>query len=385
MKGIRSLSIFSFKSGWKSFFRLFVILAVALFTAGYAFIVVVDPYDAIPFSPKWDRVPVDRDQPFFYPALARAERFDSAIIGTSTVRLLKPADLNERFHSRFVNLAINAASVFKQEAILDIFLRHHPKPKTIIFGIDHLYFEAKKFQPQLGDPSIWPEWLYDQNPYNNFPPYRLRTLKHAWREFLAVTGLKTYKYGRDGYTDFTKPLDEYDLNRARVKIYGTRIPKPVAAVDPPVLLPPETIRAMQFPALGVLKRMLDKLPEETVKILFITPFHHYTQPPPGSEEASRWREFLNRVTETARSRPGTWVLDFNIASPITTEDSHYWDAGHYTVIVASRLAALIDEGVHGGTSNDNYIRLYPPVAPGTPAGTGRMGAAPPRGAAGPGG
>jgi len=379
------LSIFSSDKGWRTFLHVYVFLLAALFVGGYAFIVVVDPYDSIPFSPKWERVPVDRDQAYFYPALARSARFDSAVIGTSTVRLLKPAELNPHLNSRFVNLAMNAATVFEQEAIFDIFIRHHPTPKTVIFGVDHLYFEEKNYQAHLGQKGYWPEWLYDRNPYNNFPTYRLKTLKHAWREFLTIAGLETYKYGRDGYTDFTKPLDEYDLQRARVKIYGTVAPKPIRAVEPPVRLSPEAILAMQFPAMEVLARMLDKLPAETVKILFVTPFHHYAQPPPGSEEEIRWREFLWRLTDLARNHPGTWLLDFNIVSPITTEDAHYWDTGHYTVVVASQLAALIAEGVHGGTGNDDYVRLYPAGDSTAPDASSRMGVGAPQTRGGPAG
>ena len=339
--------------------RVFVFLSVALFMGGYAFIVVVDPYDSIPFSPRWDRTPVDRDQPYFYPGLARAARFDSAIIGTSTVRLLRPDDLNERFESRFVNLAMNAASVFKQEAILDIFLRHHPNPKTVIFGIDHVNFEEKNDQQRIDDPKLWPAWLYDQNPYNNFPSYRLHTLEHAWRQFLYLAGMKTYKYGRDGYTDFTKPMDEYDLNRVRVKIYGTLEPKSITAVVPAVTMSSQAIQALRFPSLDVLERMLDKLPQETVQILFVTPFHHYAQPVPGSEKEILWQAFLQRLTDLVKNRPRAYVLDFNIPSPITMEDSHYWDPGHYTVDIAFRLASLIEEGVNGDGVNANYIRRVP--------------------------
>ena len=86
--------------------------------------------------------------------------------------------------------------------------------------------------------------------------------------FLA--GFKTYKYGPDGYTDFTKPMHEYDLNRARVKIYGSHDPKPIEAVVPPVTLSQKAIRALRFPSLGVLERMLDKLPKERLKF-FLSP------------------------------------------------------------------------------------------------------------------
>jgi hypothetical protein len=360
MKDIRSLSIFSSNSRWKKFLRVFVFLTLALFSGGYIFIVVVDPYDSVPFSPKWFRATVDRDQPLFYPSIARMAQFDSAIIGTSTVRLLRPDDLNAQFGCRFVNLAMNAASVFEQEAILDIFLRHHPNPKILIFGIDHVNFEEHNFKQHIGDPKLWPAWLYDQNPYNNFPSYRFHTLAHAWRQFLYLAGFKTYRYGSDGYTDFTKPMHEYDLNRARVKIYGSHDPKPIEAVVPPVTLSQKAIRALRFPSLGVLERMLDKLPKETIKILFVTPFHHFAQPAPGSEKESHWQEFLRRLTDLARNRPGTCVLNFNIASPITMEDAYYWDTGHYTVEIAPLLAELIYEGAQGMmTLNPNYVRLFP--------------------------
>jgi hypothetical protein len=359
MKDIRSLSIFSSNCGWKTFVRVFVFFSLAFFVGGYVFIVVVDPYDSIPFSPRWARATVDRDQPLFYPSIARMAHFDSAIIGTSTVRLLRPDDLNERFESRFVNLAMNAASVFEQEAILDIFLRHHPNPKVLIFGIDHVNFEEKNFKQHIGDPKLWPAWLYDQNPFNNFPSYRFHTLEHAWRQSLYLAGLKTFKYGRDGYTDFTKPMHQYDLNRTRVKIYGALEPKPIKAVSPPASLSPRAIRELRFPSLGILARMLDKLPKDTIKILFITPFHHYAQPTPGSEKEIRWQEFLRRLADLAKNRPGTCVLNFNIASPITMEDAHYWDTGHYTVEVAPLLAVLIYEGIRGMTDNANFVRLFP--------------------------
>ena len=369
------MSIFSSKRGWQVFLRIFGTMLTALFIGGYLFIVVVDPYDAIPFSPRWERAPVDRDQPYFYPALARSARFDSAIIGTSTIRLLRPEDLNAKFNSRFVNLAMNAASVFEQEAILDIFLRHHPNPKTIIFGIDHVIFREEAVERRLADPSLWPEWLYDLNPYNNFPAFRLRTLKHAWRQFLYLTGLKTYKYGLDGYTDFTKPMDEYDLVRARLKIYGTPEPQPIKSVEPPATKSPEALRAVQFSPLIGLERMLDKLPDDTLKILFVTPFHHFAQPPPGSEKEILWQTFLKRLVELAGNRPRTYVLNFNIPSPITTEDSHYWDPAHYTVVVAARLATLIDEGANGDAANANFVRLTPmPVD--HPTGAGGAGVKP---------
>ena len=60
----------------------------------YAFVVLVDPWGSLPMDLKLDRVPVTSNQRFAYPVLARSDAFDSAIFGTSTSRLLRPAALN---------------------------------------------------------------------------------------------------------------------------------------------------------------------------------------------------------------------------------------------------------------------------------------------------
>ena len=357
MKDIRNLSIFSSSGDWKVFLRTAACVLLVLFLGSVIFILVVDPYASIPFSPNWERSTVDGDQRLFYPNLARSARFDSAIIGTSSGRLLRPEGLNKRFASRFVNLCLNAASVYEQEAMLNIFLAHHPHPRTIIFGIDHVYFKPEYDKQHIGPSENWPEWLYDQNPLNNFPPYRLHTLTHAWRQFLSMAGLMTYKYGRDGYTDFTRPMDEYDLDRARVKIYGTQEPKPVKAVVPPTRMSSAEIEAFTFPSLAILGRMLSQLPDETLKILVLTPAHIFFQPAPGSAGAIRWQEFLRRLTGLTRNLPRAYLLNFNIPSPITTQDANYWDGQHYTVVIAAELESLIAEGVQGTIDNANYVRL----------------------------
>ncbi len=74
----------------------------------------VDPFDTLPLSPPAERWPVATDARFSFPALARAARFDSAVFGTSTSRLLRPAVLDPAFGARFANLAMNDATVYEQ-------------------------------------------------------------------------------------------------------------------------------------------------------------------------------------------------------------------------------------------------------------------------------
>src|SRR4051812_20626289 len=105
------LSISSSDPGaWRRFLLTAVGSAVGLATAMFAFVAIVDPWDILPLSPQLDRAQVTSNQRFAYPTLARSPAFDSAVFGSSAVRLLRPALLNEQFGGRFVNLAMNAAT-----------------------------------------------------------------------------------------------------------------------------------------------------------------------------------------------------------------------------------------------------------------------------------
>ncbi|MCC7282510.1 MAG: hypothetical protein IT556_09020, partial [Acetobacteraceae bacterium] len=54
--------------------------------------------------------------------LARSARFDSAILGTSTSRMLRPAVLDPLFGARFANLSMNDATAWEQYRLGLVFL-----------------------------------------------------------------------------------------------------------------------------------------------------------------------------------------------------------------------------------------------------------------------
>ena len=80
----------------------------------YALVVAVDPWGSLPVSLPLPRVPISGNARFSFPALARSPAFDAAIFGTSTARLLQPAQLDPLFGARFVNLAMNSATAWEQ-------------------------------------------------------------------------------------------------------------------------------------------------------------------------------------------------------------------------------------------------------------------------------
>jgi hypothetical protein len=342
---------------WKRYFRILIIALIGLFAGGYIFIITVDPYGIFPFSLSIHRG-FATDPRFFMPNLAKRTQFDSAIIGTSTIRLLNPEDLNPLFEGRFVNLGMNGAFLSEQNAILDVFLRYHPRPKAIVIGVDHLNFDKSAFHAKYIErlPEHFPNWLYDEKRANDLPPYNWRTIQHAIRQLRGITGMTEFKYRFDGYEDFTKRRP-YDIDRARKIIYGSTTPKNKIPLNPPVQVTPEQIEAFKFPALIHLEKMLDRLPESTLKIVVVPPFHYYHQATPGTLEDIKWNEFKRRVATIVCRYPNIALIDFMIESPITTRDENFLDQIHYTVPVARKIARLLAKGAFSRADGPLFNRF----------------------------
>ena len=351
-------SISNSDARWKGFVRILIIAFSGLFAAGYLFILIVDPYGMLPISFDFDRGPITAEQRFFYPNLAKKSQFDSAIIGTSTIRLLNPDDLNPLLESKFVNLAMNAASVFEQEAIFNVFLRFHPYPKTVIFDVDHVYFDSNNYAKHIGavKPENFPEWMYDENPLNDLLPYNWRTMQITIKQFKCITGMRPYKFRLDGYEDYTKTMFSHDIDHVREIIYGSKTPKKKKPVEPPIQATPELITSFEFPAVRHLDRMLSRLPESTLKIVIIPPFHIYHQATPGSEDAVKWKEFKHRVASMVCRYQNALLLDFMIESPITKRDENFYDQTHYTVAVAKEISRWIAQEAVSQAENANFNR-----------------------------
>lgn len=351
----------SFRS-WRRFVQVSFGVLLLLPVLCYGFLLLMDPYDNLSFSPKFNRVPVDEIQRLFHPALARKTYFDSAVIGSSNIRLLRPDQLNQELGGSFVNLGMNAASSWEQQQIFNVFVRNHQQINSVIFGIDYLWCNAKFAEQKFVGANTaegFPEWMYDERNDNNLPPLNLGSLKHAWGQFLAVSGIRASEIGQDGYTVFTKPASEYRLGKARIEIYGSIDPKKKKPVRPPIKMTPQQKEKIPIPALQRLQEMLTSLPDNTKKILLFVPYHNFYQARRGSRDAIVWQECKQRAVALASSLDNAYVVDFMIPSPITTKDTNYWDYKHYTVEVAEILTPLLGMAVNDGASHPNYRLIYP--------------------------
>jgi hypothetical protein len=294
----------------------------------YAFVIIIDPWDTLPLSPPLPRVPISSNARFAHPALARSKRFDAAIFGTSTARLIRPVDLDPIFGARFVNLAMNSATAWEQTQLLTVFLRAHPAPRAVIIDMDAAWCgpTADRLTPRP-----FPEWMYRRNLWSAYremlTPY---AVQEAANEAAVLLHLKTQRYGSDGYTSFVPPDSAYDP--ARVDAAFARWP---ATDETPVAADSK----QSFPALAMLPAVLAAIPAGTRIVLFFPPAHVEQQGQPGSRTAVRWADCKAEVAGLAMGR--ATVVDMLIPSAITQSRSNYWDPLHYRVAVAGRIALLL--------------------------------------------
>lgn len=330
---------------WRRFCRRLLGLSLALGGVVYAFIVILDPFNTLAFSPPFDRSPITANARYSFPALARSSAFDSVILGTSTSRLLRPAELDPLFEARFANLAMNSATAYEQWRLGMLFARHHPAAKLLLVGIDIVWCEAGDDIAKYTERSF-PEWMYDDNPWNDYlEQFNLYAVEQAGIEFGVLAGFRPRPYGRDGYTNFLPDDATYDVARARAHLY----PNGVAAISPvvpPVQMSAEERRALRFPALAWLSDLLHAVPQSK-KILFLVPYHIAEQPRPGSRESVVWGECKTRLAALAAATPGTRLVDFMIPSEVTQRDDNYWDPLHYRTRVASWVARELRASMDG--------------------------------------
>ena len=330
---------------WRGFLTVtlytWAVISIILLTL----IIVVDPHNNLFISPPIKCAPIDTNQRFSYPALARNPRFDSVVIGTSTIRLLKPSVLNDKLGGNFVNLAMNAATAYEQSRIFDLFIRHHPKARTIIIGLDRNWCavedEYKRFTFRQ-----FPEWLFDENPWNDLLYiYNNEVLEQTVRQLEFYFGHRKPKYGFDGYANFLPPENVYELQRAKKKIYDRSVPTKMISDSEIKQVTSSERSPWIFATHKLLENILSSSPDTAVKILVFVPYHYNSQGTPGSKKAIIWDECKKRIVSLAEKTPNTYVLDFMISSRITREDRNYWDNKHYTVEIADLIAASIKAGV----------------------------------------
>ncbi|MDB5512780.1 MAG: hypothetical protein JWR08_2263 [Enterovirga sp.] len=341
------------RSPWLSFLGAFTIAACATVLAGFGAVVALDPFGVRTSATRAATPIMDLNQRYMYPQLVRSGIFDSAVFGSSTVRLLDPKQLDALFGGRFVNLGLNAGTPWEQRQLAELFLRVVRQPQTLVFGLDRTWCDADATEPsrRLTFRSF-PPAFYDEEPLNDLPELlSLKALEIASRVLLHRLGLMPERIRGDGYENFLPPDDLYDLARARTHIHagpggtGMRPGSP----DPRV----------GFPALAWLSDILGQVPPGTRTILVLPPIHVAAQAAADSPDDLRDTACKTEIGRIAAARRAT-LVDYRWSSALTREDSHYWDRLHYRQPWAERIVedlAAVAAGRGGASERYRVLTL----------------------------
>ncbi|MBV8766463.1 MAG: hypothetical protein JOZ66_16255 [Hyphomicrobiales bacterium] len=341
-------------AGWSETLRWFGASAVALACAALLFNTLVDPYGANPLRLRFERPLMDINQRFMYPQVLRSGEYDSAVFGTSTIRLLNPADLEASFGGHFGNFGMNAATPFEQSEAVRLFMAHTPNLQSLIWSLDRSWCEPDAETPgKLLTERAFPPWLYDGTRWAVIPHlFNLRTLEIAARVVLNRLGLMKPRLARNGYEVFTPPEASYDAARAAAHIWGERAHR-VTPAEPKFEATPAERSAWRFPALERLGATLAAKPTGARLLAVFPPVHVAIQPVPGTLEAARDEECKARIAKIIAQDHGTTV-DMRFTSQVTTQDSNYWDALHYRLPIARRIVDVLREASEGETRGPDF-------------------------------
>ena len=322
--------------GWARYGRVLALTAGAALSTAVALIATMNPYGNLPLRSSGPHPMMDSNRRFQLAAQLRDPAFDSVVIGTSTSMLLDPAELDRHLGGRFLNAAMENSRAWEEYRAGLLFVRTPRAGSTLLVGLDAVWCMSDADDNRVTERGF-PDWLYDEDRWNDLPwMLNSKALEVATLVALHRLGLLAPRLAANGLEVFTPPEDEYDARKAAQHIWRNR-KRDTVPVEPPVM-PSATQRASwQFPALGWLDELLAASPASSRRVLAFMPVHIAAQPVPGSLAAAREQECKDRI-RTIADRHGAHVIDFRISSPVTREDDNYWDALHYRVTIATRIA-----------------------------------------------
>lgn len=287
--------------------------------------------------------------------MARKGRFDSAIFGTSTGRLLRPVTLDSLFDAHFVNLAMNSAQAYEQYRLMQVFARHHPAAKVVMVGIDSVWCEPGSTYEKYTFRQF-PEWMYEENRWRPLlEMFNLYTVEQAGLQFSELTGLRPVRYGFDGYASFLPDDSKYDAARVKATLDAS---PPWGSGDN------DRDQGTPFATHPLLREVLSSFAPETRKVLFFVPYYVGPDVAPGTYPSHLVAACKRALQRLAADIPNTVVIDFMIGSPITRDPLHYWDSLHTTTKIAERVAHDLGDAAQGIPSAEEDYRLLPPLKSG---------------------
>ena len=312
---------------WLAAFVATLAVAGALVSA---LILIVDPYDS-GFGLLGIKGVSDASPRTANASRARDPQFDSAVIGNSTGQLIKPSELSRLTGASFVQLTTPGTGPREQLAMMDYFVRHHPRIGALVITADAASWCMR--DPALPLQHPFPFWLYGESRFDYVTRmFSSRALRHAGRRLLILAGRRSPN-AADGFWDYEKEgAGEFQ------PVIGPRDdggPAPAKVSD-------------DFPGVALLDAAIRKLPADVPVVLFVPPVFYTTIPRPGTWAAAENEACNAALRKIVAGRPRSNFIDFRVDNALTRERANFMDFGHYRAIIARRMEQGIVESIKLG-------------------------------------
>jgi hypothetical protein len=293
----------------------------------------VDPYDSGRFG--WlgiegvsDKIALSADA-----SRARDPHFDSAIFGNSTGQLINPAGLSRATGDRFVQLVAPGADPLGHLAILDFFLRHHPRVGALVIAIDEPWCSRDLASlPQ----NSFPFWLYRGSTLEYVRRFFLWSAIDRLVQRIAIGLGARARMNPDGFWSYEEVWPP-----------GERQPVVVPREAPP----PFTGKVSEiFPVEALLRDAIGRLPADVPVVLLAPPTFYTIVPAPGSAAAVEHKACTAAYRRIVAGRPRSNFIDFRVDNALTRDPANFADLIHYRAKIARKMEEGIAASIRLGES-----------------------------------
>jgi hypothetical protein len=314
---------------WRAFGRTLALAAAGLLAGLLALAVVTDPYDTGRVG-LLSRGAVRPQGPRTASALrGRDPAFTGAVIGNSHIQLVEPAALTRLTGVPFVQLSVPATGPAEQFALLEWFLRHHPRPEALVLSAD-AYWCAD--DPAFPPEQPFPFWLLGDWPAYLRGLARFSAVQEAVNRVGWLLNPRRKLAAADGWWNYESNY----LGQG----FGTD-PRLRARLDRPTGPEPEPRRAGPFPIAERLRAELARLPAGTAVVLVFPPVYAGAEALPGSPRARAEAACRAAVRGALAAHPASAVVDWRGGRPEARDADGFFDRSHYRLPVARPLTAEI--------------------------------------------
>lgn len=311
---------------WRKLLWPFALTFAACLAIPILLVLLADPYGVSPIRAVSSEVVVPTQRRFIVADIIRSGRYDSFIVGTSTVNSINPAWLEEEFGGTFANVAVHGATPYEQMRILDLVLRQKPAPRLVILGLDDVWCEAApaRYHPQVQ----FPEWLFDDSRLGHFTHLlNWRAVELARRKFEIAWDVSKKRVAATGFNDDLPSDGTWSLEKAMPRLTADmRLVADRMASSP---------SGATFPAAALLEDTLRHLDARTRLIVIFMPSYMPHEAAGIAPDACK-----DRFADILRKRAGT-MIDFMLPTAWTTNPSNYWDRLHFRRPIAEMLPRRI--------------------------------------------